>query len=91
VIDAPLLLESGLDAVADVLVFVDAPESARATRAAEDRGWAPAETGAREARQAPLTEKRRLADEVVSNDGSRDDLERRVTELHRRIVGDQTV
>ncbi|MHC4472078.1 MAG: dephospho-CoA kinase [Planctomycetota bacterium] len=87
VVDAPLLVEGDLAGIADVLVFVDAPERAREARASLSRGWVQEEILAREARQAPLEEKRRLAGHVIENDGSLADLERGVEELFERLVG----
>jgi dephospho-CoA kinase len=84
VVDAPLLVEGGLGDLADVLVFVDAPEPERRRRAAE-RGWAPDELARREAEQLEPEKKRLLAAHTVVNDGSPEELSNRVTELYRRI------
>lgn len=69
VIDAPLLLESGLIELCDVTVFVDCDPATRTRRLAGTRGWAPDEIERREARQEPLARKREVADFVVENDG----------------------
>jgi len=60
VVDAPLLAESGLDGVCDVLVFVACPLETRQARAAA-RGWDPAELARRERHQHPLEAKRARA------------------------------
>ena len=69
VIDAPLLLESGLVDLCDVTVFVECDATVRAARLAESRGWSADEMERREACQEPLARKRERADFTVSNDG----------------------
>ena len=66
--DCPLLLESGLDAGCDALVFVEASRGVRLRRVAEHRGWDAAELDRREAKQTPLDTKRERADYVLRND-----------------------
>lgn len=84
VIDAPLLLEAGVDAECDFLVFVDAPREVRLARVRESRGWSEEELARRERAQWPLERKRAAADEVIVNDGARAALERRVAEVIAR-------
>jgi len=86
VIDAPLLMEGELHAWCDALVFVEAGAETRARRAGSDRGWAPGELARREARQAPLEEKRRRADAVVRNDGEESETFEQVQSLFRKWV-----
>lgn len=81
VIDAPLLLEAGVDSECDVVVFVEAPRQVRLRRLAESRGWTEEELDRRERAQWPLDRKRAAADEVIINDGDRPQLRRRVAEL----------
>ncbi len=66
-LDVPLLLENGLIAECDHVVFVHAADATRRARAAA-RGWSPDELARREAAQAPLAEKRRRAAFTVDND-----------------------
>jgi dephospho-CoA kinase len=66
-LDVPLLLENGLIAECDHVVFVHAADATRCARAAA-RGWSPEELARREAAQAPLAEKRRHAAFTVDND-----------------------
>src|SRR5437867_4754241 len=61
VLDVPLLAESPLRKECDLVVFIEASEEMRRARL-EARGWAPGEMERREAHQAPLAEKRALAD-----------------------------
>jgi dephospho-CoA kinase len=69
VIDAPLLIESGLIGLCDLTVFVECDSATRARRLAENRGWAAEEIERREAHQEPLACKRDVADIVVDNGG----------------------
>ena len=69
VIDAPLLLESGLDELCDAIVYVDVSEKTRIERVEKSRGWTGAELLKREASQTPLDKKRKVADYVVINEG----------------------
>jgi dephospho-CoA kinase len=65
--DTPLLLETGLNKQCEAVVFVDAPEAARAARVRENRGWEGAELARREKSQWPLDRKRQISDYVLSN------------------------
>ncbi len=67
-LDAPLLLEGGLIAFCDHVVFVHASDGVRTARARR-RGWDDAELARREAAQAPLAQKRARAGFVIDNDG----------------------
>lgn len=66
--DCPLLLEKGIDAGCDVVVFVDAPRAVRLARVAASRGWTEAELDRREKNQWPLDKKVQRADYVIKND-----------------------
>jgi dephospho-CoA kinase len=86
VIDAPLLLESGLGDACDAIVFVDAPDSVRRDRVVLNRGWSEADWRRRESAQWPLDRKREAADHVVRNDGDPESLRAQV-----RLVLDQVI
>lgn len=88
-LDAPLLLEGGLIAQCQVVVFVAADEATRRQRAAA-RGWPPGELERREAAQAPLADKLAAADFVIANDGTLDAVRARVDDLLRRLAGPGT-
>lgn len=85
VLDVPLLAESGLAALCDELIFVDASRETRVARA-RARGWSEAELARREARQRPLEEKRAAATAVINNDGDLERTRRQVEEFWRRRV-----
>jgi len=67
VLDAALILEKGLDSRCDFLVYVECPPEVRHRRAAQARGWEPAEVARREAAQVSLKAKQGRADYMVEN------------------------
>ena len=81
VIDAPLLLETGLDALCDTLIFVDAPIAQRRRQVAKTRGWSSQELENRESAQMPLADKRARADHIIENTSTLEALEARVETL----------
>lgn len=72
-IDAAILLEAGWNALCDLVVFVDAPRTARSERVGR-RGWSDAELQAREAAQWSRDLKMEHADYALPNAGDLDDL-----------------
>ena len=83
-LDVPLLLEGGLVAECQHVVFVDAPDAVRERRAA-GRGWTPDELARREAAQLPLAQKRARADFVIDNSGERATMHAQVQDLLARL------
>lgn len=71
VLDIPLLYESKLQPMVDRVCVVWAPEAARRARLARDGRFSAADVRRRLKAQMPLAEKRRRADDVVDNGGSR--------------------
>ena len=69
VIDAPLLMESGLDTLCDVIIFVDSPFEIRLKRVVEHRSWNEEQLRKRGASQIGLDTKRSSADHIIINDG----------------------
>jgi len=67
ILDAALILEKGLDRLCDVLVYIEAPEEARRSRAAIARNWESSEIARREATQVSLKVKRERADYTIDN------------------------
>jgi dephospho-CoA kinase len=86
VIDAPLLLEAGLERECDAVIFVDAPPDLRRRRVEAARGWSAAELARRENAQMPLDRKREAADYVVVNTGDLPTLAARVRGVFDEIV-----
>ncbi|MDP6942120.1 MAG: dephospho-CoA kinase [Planctomycetota bacterium] len=70
ILDAPLLIESGLDQACDFLLFVDVPEADRQQRACNRHGWSEDEWRARESAQIPLKTKKNRADAILANTGN---------------------
>jgi dephospho-CoA kinase len=85
VLDAPLLLEAGWGPLCDFILMVDVPRELRLERA-RGRGWTDAEFSRREAAQWPADEKRRLADTVISNDGTEAELREAVRDFWQRNI-----
>jgi len=77
VLDVPLLVESGRDDMAGLIV-VDVDPDIAVRRLMADRGMTEADARARMARQASREERRARADQVIDNSGTIDDLRRRV-------------
>jgi dephospho-CoA kinase len=84
VVEVPLLFESEMEGVFDTTVAVVAGEQLRRRRV-EARGQALVE--GREARQLEQSEKAARADHVVENDGSIEELERRLSALLGTLRG----
>ncbi len=79
--DVPLLFEVGLDAVLAPVVVVAASEATQLARIAARGGITADDAAARIRAQLPLAEKRRRADYVLDNDGSREQLATQVAAL----------
>lgn len=85
--DVPLLVEAGLAGGFDLVIVVLAGEEVRVTRLARDRRMPEAEARSRIAAQATDEQRRAVADVVIVNDGSLEDLRRAVDAVwHERIL-----
>jgi dephospho-CoA kinase len=84
VVEVPLLFEAGIEDIFDATVAIVSDEETRARRTGErdHRG-----IGGRQARQLSSEEKARRADYVVHNDGTLEDLERRMKEVLEAMSG----
>jgi dephospho-CoA kinase len=85
VYDVPLLVESTLAPGFDFVVVVEASVPTRLRRLA-GRGMAEADARERMAVQATDEQRRAVADAVIGNDGSLDDLRTRVDEVWKMIT-----
>ncbi|MET7638955.1 dephospho-CoA kinase [Streptomyces sp. NPDC005438] len=83
--DVPLLTENGLAPLYDRVVVVDASEETRLRRLVEVRGMEPGEARARMAAQADRAERLAIADVVIDNDGTREELADQVGRLWERL------
>lgn len=86
IIDAPLLLEVGLDRECDAVVFVDSPRELRVKRVTSTRGWDAAELDRRERAQLPLDEKRARSTDMIVNDCDVAELSCRVEQVLGAII-----
>lgn len=86
VVEAALLVETGVYASLDGLVVVTAPEEDRIARVAARDGLETGEVRARVAAQVPDDERARFATWVLTNDGSLDDLRREAARLALDLV-----
>jgi dephospho-CoA kinase len=86
VLDSPLLFESALDRLCDVILFVDAPRPDRLARVQSSRGWDDAELARREAWQKTLEFKRSQSHFVIDNSGTLDELRMRVDAVLTRVL-----
>jgi dephospho-CoA kinase len=86
--DVPLIAENGLARLFDLVVVVDAAPDVQLHRLVSQRGMTQAQATARMAAQASRDQRLAIADIVVDNSGTLDELNRQVTtlwtELRRR-------
>ncbi len=86
VFDAPLIVETGIHEACDAVVVVTASEEAQIARVMRDRGMTEDAARARLRAQAPDSEKERLADFVIRNDGTTEDLEAAVHTVWEKLA-----
>jgi dephospho-CoA kinase len=86
VYDVPLLAENGLAKMYDVVIVVDAADEVRIARLAEHRGMAEADAKARIAAQASREDRLAVADIVIPNEGSLEELDARVDEVWSELL-----
>jgi dephospho-CoA kinase len=79
--DVPLLAESRGKAGFDAVIVVDVPPDVQVERLVRLRGMAEEQARARMAAQASREQRLAVADIVIDNSGSLDDLDRRVAEV----------
>jgi dephospho-CoA kinase len=91
--DVPLLAENRRAADFDLVIVVDVPPDLQLERLVSQRGMTPEQARARMAAQASREQRLAVADVVIDNSGSLDDLDRRVAEvwagLTRRLANPQ--
>lgn len=78
VFSAPLLVETGMHTAFEVLMVVSAPVDTQVERLMRDRGMSEPTIRARIAAQLPLDAKAEVADVLVDNEGTIEDLEGQV-------------
>jgi len=86
VVEAAILVEAGWDTLVDEIWLVVARREHVLERLTSSRGLSNAQVDARLARQSTDAERRRVADVVIENDGTLDDLRRRVRALWQQRI-----
>ena len=81
VFSAPLLVESGMHTAFEILVVVSATVATQIERLMRQRGMSEASIRSRIDAQAPLEDKAAVADFIVDNEGTVDELESQVERL----------
>jgi dephospho-CoA kinase len=84
--DVPLLVEANLAGLYDMVIVVLADEETRVRRLARDRGLSEADARSRIAAQATDEQRRAVADVVIVNDGTLDDLRAKVDDVWRSKI-----
>src|SRR4051812_18545361 len=84
--DIPLLAESGRADTFDAVIVVETPAEVQIERMLRDRGWSHADAVARMAAQATPEQRRAIATHLIVNDGTREDLRHRVTEVFDELT-----
>ncbi len=85
--DVPLLFENGLEGLYAVVICVYVPPDVQVTRLVEGRGVSRERAQAMIAAQMPIEEKRRRAQHVIDNSGTRDRTREQVRKLWSEISG----
>ena len=85
-VDAALLVESGIHRDLDALVVVSCREETQIARAVARGGLTEGEARARVAAQAPLVEKISAADYVIDNDGPLEETKRQVRTIWDELL-----
>lgn len=85
--DHPLLVEMGMAGQCDTVVVVDVPTDLQVERLVEQRGMTEADARARLAAQTSREDRLAVADEVLENSGTREQLLDAVDALWERLTG----
>ncbi|MCR4512333.1 dephospho-CoA kinase [Aeromicrobium sp. 50.2.37] len=85
--DHPLLVEMGMAGPCDTVVVVDVPTDVQVERLVEQRGMTEADARARLAAQTSREDRLAVADEVLDNSGTREQLLDAVDALWDRLTG----
>jgi len=90
IIDAPLLMETGLDKFCDYVIFVDASMKNRIQRVVESRKWDAREISRREGHQIPMGDKKARADFIINNNKSLETTKTYIKRIFQTITARQS-
>ncbi len=85
IVDAPLLYEAGMQNMMDKIIVVSATKNKQIQRARQTTSLSEYEVKRRIENQLPLTEKEKLADVVIENNGTLEDTKSQVKKMWKRI------
>ncbi|UCB57193.1 MAG: dephospho-CoA kinase [Candidatus Omnitrophota bacterium] len=85
IIDAPLLIEAGLNKIVDKLIVVKINRKNQVIRCREQRGLSGDEIAGRNRAQVALSEKIKLADYVIDNNGTFKQTNEQVDKIWKKI------
>jgi dephospho-CoA kinase len=85
VVDAPLLLEAGVDSIVDEVWVVALPREQQAERLMKREGYSAGEAFMRIDSQMPLEEKEKRADRVIDNSGAIEETKEQVFTFWRSL------
>jgi len=86
IVDAALILETGLEKVIDKLVVVNAGKSRSIERKSKNKRFTKQDILARMKSQIPQSEKLRFADFIIDNSGNIDKTRKQVSGIRRTLV-----
>lgn len=84
--DVPLLAENGLAKLYDRVIVIDVPTEVQLSRLVNERGMAEDQARGRMAAQSTREQRLAIADIVIDNSTTLDDLDRRVREVWEQLV-----
>ncbi len=85
--DVPLLYESGLQDLYEAVMVVYAPDDLQVRRLVDGRGFTEERARAIIASQMSIDEKRRLAQHVIDNSGTREETRSQVERIWKELAG----
>jgi dephospho-CoA kinase len=84
ILDAPLLLETGFERIADKIIFVDSSKENRLARVRK-RNWTENDLNLRESSQLPIKEKKQQADFIISNNKTIENTKEQVVNIMKKF------
>ena len=85
IVDAPLICETNITGLVNVLIVVKASKKNQVERCSKKFGMCKKDVCRRMARQMPLNRKIRMADYVVDNNGTKEDTKKQVRKIWQEL------